>query len=467
MEENTHRRPTNPRRRQRSKIQIFKEAYLPVIIAGIALILILIFIIGAITRAVQNHKIQVQAQIEASESLAAEQLRQQEEAQYLLEEARKSVRHFDYGNAIALLDSFSGDISQFPELSIARDEYQQAIDALIHWEDPNQIPNLSFHQLIVTPERAFADPIYSKSYLRNHITLEEFSQILQQLYENGYILVQQSDVMAGTVYLPEGKKPIIFTQTNVNYYTYMIDSDGDKLPDKDGAGFASKLIVDANGNLTCEMVDSSGQIVTGAYDLVPILNAFVETHPDFSYKGAKATLAVSGFEGLFGYRTDEESRQHFGEDYWNSEVSAVSQLINVLYSDGYEIACYTFRNAAYGEMTAQQIQEDMALWSSQVAPILGNVNTLVFAKNSDIAANSEAYAGEKFDVLNQYGFTAYIGFCADNQPFYSTYDGYIRQGRLMVAGTNLTQKPDLFTGIFDASTLVDAARTAAQTQPEA
>ena len=47
-------RPVNPRRRKRTKMQIFKEVYLPVIIAGVALLFILIFIIGSITRAVQK-----------------------------------------------------------------------------------------------------------------------------------------------------------------------------------------------------------------------------------------------------------------------------------------------------------------------------------------------------------------------------------------------------------------------------
>ena len=49
-------RPVNPRRRKRSKMQIFKEVYLPVIIAGIALILILVFVIGSIVRSVQRNQ---------------------------------------------------------------------------------------------------------------------------------------------------------------------------------------------------------------------------------------------------------------------------------------------------------------------------------------------------------------------------------------------------------------------------
>ena len=52
MEEqfNNSNPPVNPRRKKRSKMQIFKETYLPVIIGGVAIILIIIFIIGSITR---------------------------------------------------------------------------------------------------------------------------------------------------------------------------------------------------------------------------------------------------------------------------------------------------------------------------------------------------------------------------------------------------------------------------------
>ena len=38
--------PVRRKRRQRSKIQILKETYLPYIIAGLAILLIIIFLIG-------------------------------------------------------------------------------------------------------------------------------------------------------------------------------------------------------------------------------------------------------------------------------------------------------------------------------------------------------------------------------------------------------------------------------------
>ena len=51
--ESENPRPANPRRKKRSQMQIFKEAYLPVIIAALALILIVTFIVGSVTRGKQ------------------------------------------------------------------------------------------------------------------------------------------------------------------------------------------------------------------------------------------------------------------------------------------------------------------------------------------------------------------------------------------------------------------------------
>ena len=33
---------------------------------------------------------------------------------------------------------------------------------------------------------------------------------------------------------------------------------------------------------------------------------FFANHPDFSFQGAKCTLALTGFEGILGYRTDDQ-----------------------------------------------------------------------------------------------------------------------------------------------------------------
>lgn len=463
-------RPANPRRRKRSQLQIFKEAYLPVLIAGAAVLLIIIFIIGSISRGIQQRQLEKDASLAESVSIENEYNRLTEEADLLIADAELLAAKYDYAGAIAVLDTFQGDMSQFPALLEKRAAYEEAKDTLQAWDDPSQVLNLSFQLLIADPQRAFSDENYGTAYNRNFVTTAEFSKMLEELYENGYMLVSLSDFItteitetgatvyqAKTLYLPAGKKPLILTQTNVNYNTYMIDGDGDKIPDKDGAGFASRLVIGTDGKLTCEMVDSEGNTVTGAYDMVPILEAFIETHPDFSYQGARAILAVTGYDGLFGYRTNAEARERLGTEAYDLEVQGAKKITNALRSAGYELACYTYENIPYGDRSVTEIKADLSGWTAEVLPILGNVDILAYAQLSDLSG-SGTYGSEKHQVLQDAGFRFYLGFCEDGTTWATVDDNYVRQGRILVTGSNMAHHADWFEGIFDAEAILDESR---------
>lgn len=462
-EQNMNNRPENPRRKKRSKAQIIKENYLPALIVCVSLVLIIIFAIGSIVRSVQKNR--YNAELAKQESIAAQQAqdRLNNEAAALLNEAVSLAKHFDYAGAIAVLDSFSGNLYEYAELSEKYAEYASAQSNLVLWNDPNQVLNLSFQPLIADSKRAFTDETYGTSYYNNYITVDEFTKILLQLYENGYTLIRHSDVAADNgameVYLPTGKKPLIITETHVNYNTYMIDGDGDKLPDKDGSGFASKLIVDENGNLTCQYVDSTGVTTTGAYDIVPILESFVETHPDFSYKGAKAILALSGYDGLFGYRTTPAALEHFGSAFYDQQVQEVTEVIAAVKDAGYELACYSYENESYGGFSADQISQELALWNHEVTPLLGQTSLFVLCRNTDIAEPGTAYSGSKFEAMRSNGFTDFIGFAKEGKCWYNSYADHTRMGRILVTGANMANHSEWFTGIFDPGTVKDQARS--------
>ncbi len=459
MEENTSKRPVNPRRKRKSQLQIFKESYLPVVIAGIALLFILVFIIGSIVRGVQRNQYEAKMQQQALEASTALLQQQSQEAQELLTKAKEMAAHYDYIGAMEAFDGFSGNIGNFPELNELYLQCKAAREEMVKWVDTNNIPVLSFQMLIADPLRAFQDEKYGNSYNKNFVTTEEFTKILHGLYENNYILVKLSDLYADgqlkELYLPAGKKPIILVETQVNYNTYMIDSDGDKLPDQGGDGFASKLVIDANGNIVCEMVDSSGTTQTGAYDLVPILDSFITTHPDFSYRGAKAVLALTGYDGLFGYRTNSSAAGTFDI---NSEAASAKEIAKQLRQSGYELACYTYENVAYGQIENAKILYDMNKWQSEVEPILGPVETLVFARNSDISDSTAPYSGEKFDTLQSFGFTRYLGFCTEATCWFTEGSGNMRLGRTLITGSELKSHPDWFEDFFDVSTVLDSTR---------
>ena len=457
-------RPMPPRRRKRSKLQCFKETYLPLVIAGAALLLILIFVIGSITRAVQRSNAAEAARQQAAMAAAAEQKRLTEEAETISADATRLAAFFDYDGAIAAITGFSGDMNQFPQLQRLYEQYTQARSELVIWDDPAQIPNLSVQLLIADPQRAFANKEYGDSFMNNFITVDEFTQILQQLYENGYILVDMSQIATGqqtmALGLPAGKKPLMLTQTQVNYYTYMVDGDGDKLPDKDGAGFASKLVLDANGNLTCQLVTAEGVTTTGAYDLVPILEAFIATHPDFSYRGARATLAITGYDGIFGYRINASAKGRLGEEQYEKEIEEATKVLQALRNAGYTIACGTYENTAYGSASSTKLESDLDRWQKEIAPVVGVVDTLVYARNSDIANATTSYEGAKFEILQNFGFTHYLGFSTKGKPWFVAEGSYVRQGRILITGNNLTARAAWFEGMFDPAEVLDQSREA-------
>lgn len=458
-------RPVNPRRRRRTKMDIFKEAYLPTIIVGAALIFILITIIGSAIQSGQRRKLQEDTPSAKAETTAPNADPLAAEAAKLIQEADALAAKQDYDGAIAKVNSFSGQISDYPDLMTAFQKYCDLKATTVAWDDPSKVLNLSFQVLIVDPVRAFSDPGYKNSYNKNFITVDEFRIILDQLYEGGYVLVRTSDMVekgadgkfhAKPIYLPEGKKPLVITQNQVNYYEYMIDSNGDHVADKGGAGFASRLVLDENGKLANEYVDKNGNLLTGEYDLVPILNSFIKDHPDFSYKGAKAIISVSGSEGVFGYRTQPDAKDWLGSRY-NQEVENAKKIAKALRDDGYELACYTYDNISYGRWDLATIQADLKSWKNEVVPILGNVDILVYAQESDLTPNTP-YSGEIFNALMDAGFRYYYGFCQDGKLWASVKDNYFRQARIMVKGYSLKYQSSWFKGILKPVEILSSTR---------
>lgn len=467
--ERAPQRPQQPRRRRRKRnpVYVFIHTYLPLLAILLALILFITFACNSLGRSSDRRE------QERQESLALQQselMYQQElfaEANALVAEAEALAAVYDYDGAVAVLDRFSGNPGDFDLLQDRREQYLAAKDSLVAWDDPSQVPNLSFHLLIADADRAFKHTGYGDSFRWNFITTAEFSEILNSLYKGGYVLVDSDELWsysptdgftAKELYLPQGKKPLMITQTQVNYYTYMTDSDGDGLPDKDGGGFASRLMVDGRGKLTCEYVDAQGNTVTGAYDLVPILEDFISQHPDFSYHGARATLAVSAYDGLFGYRTDPETAKKIGEDFYQQQLQELPKVAQALRDAGYKIACYTYDNVAYSKLSASEIKQDLDKWKSEVTPLLGEVDTLVYAKSGDISSEHGAYSGDKFELLYAMGFRNFLGFCDGSTPWALTEKDYVRQGRILVTGNGLANTASLYEDFFTAAAVKDPKR---------
>lgn len=454
------------RRRKPTKSQIFKEVYLPAIIAGVALLLVLSFIVGSVTNAIKKKSLN--DELNRRESLNASQAADEAEKEYdaLMAEAEALAAGYNYDEAIAKLNTFTGtDAEHQQAITAKKAEYTTAQSQLVEYKDVSQLPNLSFHVLMADPARAVSDAKYGGLYNRNFTSTGEFSKILEQLYEGGYILVDfnsfvtkstgvdgKDSFFQAPLMLPEGKKPIMITETMVNYFTYMIDGNGDGEADAGGAGFASKLVLDENGDIKAQYVDSSNNLLIGNYDLVPILEDFIKEHPDFSYKGARAILAVTGDEGLFGYRCNTSYIATKSQGYYDEQVAGAKQIIQALRDKGYTIASYTYSNKKYRDMSAKEISQEMTNWKNQVTPILGETQVLVFARENGGISD---YTGAVFSTLSDTGFQYFVD--DGEKPMVKINTTYVRQTRIMVTGMNMQWHPTWFTQYFDCNAVLDLA----------
>ena len=263
----------------------------------------------------------------------------------LFAKADRLAAMYDYDAAVEALAN--SDYREDPE-ALSRIEQYQATAATMVAADNSEITHVFFHILTVDTERAFTDDKQGKDFNQVMTTIPEFEKILQQMYERGYVLVGLHDIaevqkqddgtekmVSKKIMLPEGKKPFVMSEDDVCYYEYM-----------EGRGFADKMVLDENGKLKLQYTDAAGNVSIGDYDIVPILDNFIEEHPDFSYRGAKAIMAFTGYNGVLGYRTDEtydaSSPNYDPKNTANPNIEADRETVKTLMPEPCDIILYPF-----------------------------------------------------------------------------------------------------------------------------
>ena len=175
------------------------------------------------------------------------------------------------------------------------------------------------HALIAFPE--ITVETNTEYYWKDCITPYEFKHFLQALYDYGFILVDPSICIenpsgdgktfawADKLMLPEGKKPLIMSFDDVVY-------DSRKMH----CGMVDKIIVDENGELASYTKHLNGEeVISYDNEFIPIIEQFCKEHPDFSHNGAKGVIALTGFAGVLGYRTNRQSENR------ESEIEAIAR----------------------------------------------------------------------------------------------------------------------------------------------
>jgi hypothetical protein len=172
------------------------RAYLPLAAVVLVVILFIIFAVGSVNRANEKREQERQESLAIESSIAQQQLEWEQEAQRLITESEFYAASCDFDKAIEVLDMFSGDPDDFPDLVACREKYENGDAQLVVWEDVTQIPMLSFSD-IIDPETGFSGgrASYNRYYC---VSATEFTAILEDLYENGFMLVDMDDIFTTT-----------------------------------------------------------------------------------------------------------------------------------------------------------------------------------------------------------------------------------------------------------------------------
>lgn len=380
----------------------------------------------------------------------------------LLKEAETLALGYDYDGAIALLSSsgYTNEISVQEAIAL----YEETKSALVR-VDPTEITHVFFHSLIMDTAKAFDGDSDEDGYNQVMTTKHEFLEILNQMYDRGYVLVKMHDIayekteadgstsfVTGNIMLPPGKKAFVMSQDDVCYYEYM-----------DGDGFASRIIIGDDGKPTCEMKMEDGSVSVGSYDLVPILEDFIAEHPDFSYKGARAVLAFTGYQGILGYRTDPEYKD-INPNY-EQDCETARQVAQCLRDNGWELASHSWGHINMRDRDLESVKTDADKWESRVESLIGETDIILYPFGADIGDwrlyNTE---NEKFNYLYHLGFRYFCN--VDSSPHWvQISDTFVRQGRRNLDGYRMyydlpETKPEktYLDDLFDVTTVFDANR---------
>lgn len=382
------------------------------------------------------------------------------DADTALAQAERLAASYDYDGAIALLQEVP-DYESNTAITEAIAGYEETKSTLVE-ADITQIPHIFFHSLIVDTDLAFSSNM-ADNYNQVMTTVDEFNKIIQQMYENGYVLVkihdmayeENGELVKGSIMLPPGKKPFVLSVDDVSYYEYM-----------EGHGFATKIIIGEDGIPTCEMEMEDGTTQTGAFDVVPLLEQFIAEHPDFSYQGARGIIALTGYDGILGYRTAPKYGDPSDENYkdWyatldveeeREQATAVAARMEEL---GWEFASHSWGHRDMGEATLENMKTDMQKWLDQVNPLLGgDTDILIFPKGTDIGSWRSYDDNEKFDYLKSVGFDYYCNVDS-NQPWVQFTSQYLRQARINADGYEMYYHKDKLGMFFDVDSVFDSAR---------
>ena len=328
------------------------------------------------------------------------------------------------------------------------------------WGSSQVVEHIFFHPVICYPELAFDGDAQSDGLDDWMVTVDEYHKILSKLYENNYIIVDMNDVWSertdgngaahmvrNTLMLPEGKKPLIISYDDVNYYEYM-----------HGNGFTWKLILGDDGDLWSYGKDPHGKdVISQDLDAITILDKFVREHPDFSLNGAKGCLCLTGYEGILGYRTNTDSENKSEEFEMNrqKEIEAVKPIVARLKETGWYFGSHSWGHINLGTQSLEKVKADTEKWLNEVCSLVGETKLMFYPHGARPDGDDVTQTGPAFQYLQSKGFRIFASVGIESYSKIKKDISAVICDRLHPDGTTLRWQRDRYLRFYDAKDVID------------
>lgn len=316
---------------------------------------------------------------------------------------------------------------------------------LVPYEGP--VKHVFFHPLIIYPERAFDGDHLSKGYDDYFLTVDEFRKILDILYAQNYILVDITSLVEKTaesgkesfqrktLLLPENKKPLVLSIDDLNYYEYMRQN-----------GNGDKLILDEDGKIAVASTSQAGDMVVSKDEIIPIVDEFVTEHPDFSWQGTKGLIALTGYQGILGYRTDKQD-----DPGYQQEKEEALKIVKRLKETGWTFASHGYGHLNTNQISLARLESDTRKWHDEVESLVGSTSVYVSPYGTHLAANdpkTRLLVQSGFNILCSVGVYDYLKLTPEA----------VFMDRMHLDGLALRSKNKLYRQLFNGNHLLDEKR---------
>lgn len=369
---------------------------------------------------------------------------------------------YDYDKAIAIIQAFQGyDQDADLKAEITKITAQKSVCTSV---DVGNTPHVFFHSLINDSRGLVASATCTEDRVAKNnkamATVGEFDAMVQDMYNAGYVLISLDDLVTKTqnadgtttytkntsLMLPQGKKPLIMSEDDLSYY-HSYGENG-------AQGYADKLVLNDSGEVKCQYTDPSGNVQIGDYDMVPRIDTFIKNHPDFCYRGARPTVALTGYNGIFGYRTNDYYKEgadgadlNAAQKTWlkehpdynyDEDVANATKIADAMKATGWTFASHTYGHWNASQHSAEDLQKDNERWKATVGICVGATDKIIFAFGGDIAG-PEKYTTDnpKYAYFLSQGYHIYANVDGTTFGWTQFGDNYVRDGRIALDGVTM------------------------------